>query len=908
MYGFFSLIVLIAFICLVGGPILAAVAMSRARGLERRVGALETRLGTLERGADRPAPDTVVEEPETPAAVESEPVPEPEPEPEEPLIAAPAPEPVEVPAAAAAAPVARRSLEELFASQWLVWLGGLTIALAGIFLVKYGIEHELLSPTVRVILAFVLGVCLVCGGEWLRQRPLQRAIASVSPDYVPPSLTGAGVLICFGSVYAGYVLLGLLSPLVVFVLLAAIAVGAMALSLLQGPFIAVLGILGAFSVPALVSTGSDSAWALFSYLLIVAASAFAVVRFRQWWWLAFLTLLGATLWDGLWLVAMWRAGDLIPTAIHLLAMFAMAMAVRYEDFAAPRTPLLQPFGFAELSDHESFVAAAGAVLAAMTFAVVRIDGYGTESLIVGGVVMVLLTGIAWRLRRLELLASIAACLPVLLLVSWHIPDLVTLPEKITLGGRELGALPAPIVPPEFAEFSIVAGLAALWFGIVGYAAIARSRPPAYWATISAAVPILVLSIVYWRMAEVGVDLAWAAVAMGLACAATAAAVRIGNRPQSRALDEALGIYALAVIAAISLAATMTLENAWLTVALAVQLPAAAWVHNRFNIAMLRPVSFVIAAVVGARLVLAHQLPGISWGVPRDPVWILYGYGIPAAAFAIAAHWFRRTGDDRLVLTLESCAIATAVATVSMEIRQFVGEPITRYWRYTLLEQSLHSVSWLASGYGLYRRCRVDRRLSYEWGAKILIGMAALQIVFLQVLYSNPILTGESVGTWPLVDVMALAYLLPAALAGLIFFEAKRQGHANVAIGAGIAVGLLLFCYITMEVRHIFHGARLDRGAIGDAEGYAYSVAWLLYAAALFAIGFLWRVAAIRHAALALTMLIVAKVFLWDMSGLTGLYRVASFLGLGLSLVAIGYFYQRFMFAGRAAPEAAEATE
>ena len=38
----------------------------------------------------------------------------------------------------------------------------------------------------------------------------------------------------------------------------------------------------------------------------------------------------------------------------------------------------------------------------------------------------------------------------------------------------------------------------------------------------------------------------------------------------------------------------------------------------------------------------------------------------------------------------------------------------------------------------------------------------------------------------------------------------------------------------------------------------------------------------------------------DMGDLAGLWRVASFLGLGLSLVAIGFVYQRFVFpTGRA---------
>ena len=40
---------------------------------------------------------------------------------------------------------------------------------------------------------------------------------------------------------------------------------------------------------------------------------------------------------------------------------------------------------------------------------------------------------------------------------------------------------------------------------------------------------------------------------------------------------------------------------------------------------------------------------------------------------------------------------------------------------------------------------------------------------------------------------------------------------------------------------------------------------------------------------------MAKVFLFDMSELTGLYRALSFLGLGLCLIGIGYLYQRYVF-------------
>jgi uncharacterized membrane protein len=43
------------------------------------------------------------------------------------------------------------------------------------------------------------------------------------------------------------------------------------------------------------------------------------------------------------------------------------------------------------------------------------------------------------------------------------------------------------------------------------------------------------------------------------------------------------------------------------------------------------------------------------------------------------------------------------------------------------------------------------------------------------------------------------------------------------------------------------------------------------------------------------MLTVSKVFLLDVAGRSGLYRVASFLGLGVCLIGIGYAYQRYVF-------------
>jgi len=76
---------------------------------------------------------------------------------------------------------------------------------------------------------------------------------------------------------------------------------------------------------------------------------------------------------------------------------------------------------------------------------------------------------------------------------------------------------------------------------------------------------------------------------------------------------------------------------------------------------------------------------------------------------------------------------------------------------------------------------------------------------------------------------------------------------------------------------------------------------------LLAVGIWYRSLPLRVASAAVIVLTVLKVFLIDMSDLTGIYRALSFLGLGAVLIGIGWFYQRLLFP-RAAPPAPEASQ
>lgn len=100
--------------------------------------------------------------PETSAEIISETAPSIQPD----VPAQTAPEPV----APAEAPVARPGFEERIGTRWVVWVGGLTLALGGFFMVRYSIEAGLLGPEVRVLLGGLFALALLAVGEFARRK------------------------------------------------------------------------------------------------------------------------------------------------------------------------------------------------------------------------------------------------------------------------------------------------------------------------------------------------------------------------------------------------------------------------------------------------------------------------------------------------------------------------------------------------------------------------------------------------------------------------------------------------------------------------------------------------------------------------------------------------------------------
>lgn len=920
MSGFLILLALALGLYLLVGPGLGMAAFFRGRGgtatqlagLHKRIEDLSVELATLKRlleklvagdvAADPPKPTPpVAEAPPQPSVIASPPrtsFPEPPPAeertPEVEVAKEPDPKPEapNVAEAVPATPLRERTIEEWLTSRGLIWLGGVILALAGLFLAKYSYERGwfAMGPGARVTAGFFFGVALTGAGEWLRRRPLQQAIAAIGPNYLPPALTAAGLSSAFASLYAAYALYGLLPPILAFALMALVAFAAFGLAILQGPFIAVLALLGGFVTPLLVASPHPSAWGLFTYLLLLTAAALGVVRYMACWWLAWGALTGAALWALFWFGALWTPGDTAALGSYLVSLAGLFLAIRYRAEVETDAP--------EALSTPDLIGWAGALtVALLIFTLVRMDAYGPQSLTALFLLACLYLAVAWHEAVFEGLVPFGAALAASLIALWYLPAIGDWPVYLhSYRGYGYGSATGPVVPPELGAFIAVSSAFGALYAAVGFAALARARRPVIWAGTSAALPVLLLAVAYWRITGLGIDLAWSAAALVLSALGVGAAAQLRRRPPRAAQDNDLlvGIYALGSIAALGLALAMALEEAWLTVALSLQLPAIAWISTRMNLRPLRPVALLIAAVVLVRLIVNYNILSYPLGTLPAFNWILYGYGLPALAFWWSARRFRSIVDDRLVLVLEGGALVLAWLLVTYEIRSLIaGELGSR--SYDLAEQSLQTVAWLGMAYAWLRAYRRSGRVALLWGWRLLAGLAALHSPLFQLLLSNPLWSTDPVGSWPLLNLLTLAYLVPGGFALAFAWELRKVGHRKPAMAAAVYALLLIFTYLSLEVRRAFHGPVLSVGPTGDAELLTYTLVWLGYAWVLLCLGLRMGLASLRYASLAVLGLATAKVLFFDWGALEGMSRFFAFAALGFSLLGIPFLYQKMVF-------------
>ncbi len=106
----------------------------------------------------------------------------------------------------------RINFEQQFGIHLPVWIGGVALAFAGFFMVKYSIEIGLLSPTVRVMLGLMFGGGLLYTANWVRNKP-----QFANGTRIAQALSGAGIVDLYVCIFAAANLYDLIPDFIAFI-------------------------------------------------------------------------------------------------------------------------------------------------------------------------------------------------------------------------------------------------------------------------------------------------------------------------------------------------------------------------------------------------------------------------------------------------------------------------------------------------------------------------------------------------------------------------------------------------------------------------------------------------------------------------------------------------------------------
>lgn len=306
-------------------------------------------------------------------------------------------------------PVPPRSMasrfENLFGKTLPIWAGGITLAIAGVLIVKYAIDAgffgRIFTPPVQSVAGLLFGLGLIGGAEFaFRNEHKVRDIR------VPQALSGAGLATLYAAILVAANVYALIGPLPAFIALAAITAAALGLSLRFGAPSALLGLAGGLAAPALVGATEPNIPLLSVYLVLTIAGLAGVSRMRRWPWLALAALVGGAGWS----LFMVLATDVLDTLGSLSVggfVLLLAIALPMLAFDGPRSALLR---------------SASAIVGALQLAL--LVGYGGFTPLHWGLFALIAAAgqwLAWRDRAFAIVPTIGAALSVLLLAAWPDP-------------------------------------------------------------------------------------------------------------------------------------------------------------------------------------------------------------------------------------------------------------------------------------------------------------------------------------------------------------------------------------------------------------------------------------------------------------------------------------------------------
>ncbi len=217
-----------------------------------------------------------------------------------------------------------------------------------------------------------------------------------------------------------------------------------------------------------------------------------------------------------------------------------------------------------------------------------------------------------------------------------------------------------------------------------------------------------------------------------------------------------------------------------------------------------------------------------------------------------------------------------------------------------------SIVWLAYALALNFFCNERQRHAWRHAGLAIAALAVLVGVFAGISF-NPIELFTFLLNYRVLTLVLL-------IAGMVTLTRLHRRYApeakfkkQFAGGLSIAVVVLGFVLVTGETRDFFQqkihalesptewteGTNLELDRLENMKQLSLSGVWLLSSILIMLAGLWRRVRNLRLVAIALFGFTILKIFIYDLSFLQTLYRIFSFMGLGVILLGVSYLYQKY---------------
>jgi uncharacterized membrane protein len=161
-----------------------------------------------------------------------------------------------------------------FGQKWLLIIGIVTVIFGVAFFLKYSFDRGWIGPAGRVSLAYLCGLVFLTAGHFIRKKQLA---------WFGLSIYGGGIAILYFATYAAFQIYHLLPQSFSFSIMVLITILACATAMAyETEALAILGLMGGFLTPILMSTGQDNYVVLFTYMAILNVGIL-VISFRKHW-------------------------------------------------------------------------------------------------------------------------------------------------------------------------------------------------------------------------------------------------------------------------------------------------------------------------------------------------------------------------------------------------------------------------------------------------------------------------------------------------------------------------------------------------------------------------------------------------------------------------------------------------